>query len=196
MATERAYKLDELPQGRTDWDRLYRMTDEDIEMNAALDEDNPILDLPTDRVGLDQHIDRLLAKLAEREAEIATNDAIAKRRIDDIEAWRRQQNETHEREAQWIRQQVAAIAKRYDFGKRKSRDLPSGTFGHRWRPETIEIVDEAAAVAFAEANGLEIKKSVNKTPLVSHLKETDIVPDGCKIVPGEDSFFVTVGGGK
>lgn len=148
---------------------------------------------PADRLGLDAHLDRLLSKLAESEAEIAGNDQLAQVRIADIEAWRRQQNRSAESRAQWIRQQVAAIAASYDFGKQKSRTLPGGTFGFRSSRETLEILDQAAAVAFAEAHGLEIKKSVNKTPLVSHFTATGEIPDGCEYVPGADVFYIKAG---
>ena len=36
------YTLSEIPEDGTDWDRLNRMTEEEIEANAASDPDNPL----------------------------------------------------------------------------------------------------------------------------------------------------------
>lgn len=37
------YSRDEVPEGGTDWERLRAMTDEEVELAAASDPDNPLL---------------------------------------------------------------------------------------------------------------------------------------------------------
>ncbi len=146
-------------------------------------------------VNTDVVLDHYLEHLARREAEIEQNRAVAERRIDMIRLWERDANASNERECAWLRHVIETIARGYDFGKKKSRALPSGTFGYRARPATLEILDMPAAVAFAEANKLEIKKSVNKTPLLDYFKaHKGIIPDGCEYVAGADVFFVKTGG--
>lgn len=146
------------------------------------------------REAADAYLDHLLEKMAEREAAIASTNDIAERRILMIEGWRRQQNERVTREIQWLKIQIHAIGEGYDFEKgKKSRSLPNGSFGFRRTPDKVEIVDMDLAVSFAEARGLEIKKTVGKTPLKSHLKATGEIPDGCEFVPGTDEFFIKAG---
>lgn len=145
------------------------------------------------RAGLDTRLDFLLQKMADRALAIANNDEVADRRIAMIEGWRRQQNATIEREIGWLRLHFEALSDGYDFGAKKSRALPHGTFGFRKKGDTLEIIDMPAAVTFAEANGLEIKRSVNKTPLLEHFRKTGEIPDGTEFVPGGDAFFVKAG---
>lgn len=151
------------------------------------------LDVPEfdeSQTSIDVAIDRYLEALAERERAIQENGDVADRRKAMIDAWLADANRGHEREVRWLRHLIASLAEGYDFGKKKSRSLPSGTFGYRSKPATLEIVDMDAAVAFAEAHGLEVKRSVNKTPLLNHMKETGTVPDGTEYVDGSETFFV------
>lgn len=172
-------------------------TPEEQEREAFLRslDDFPVSEDLDDPVNTDVAIDRYLAALSEREAEILRNAQVATRRIDMIQAWLRDANARAEREAQWLRGMIEAFAKDYDFGKKKSRGLPSGTIGYRGRPATLEVTDPAAAVAFALANGLETKTTVAKTPLLAHFKATGEIPDGCEYVEGAETFFIRTGAG-
>ncbi len=51
----------------------------------------------------------------------------------------------------------------------------------------------AAAVAFAKTHAMEIKESVNKTPLLEYFKATGEIPDGTEYVSSEDKFFLQAG---
>lgn len=145
---------------------------------------------------LDARIDVYLAKLGELETEIARNAEIADRRVQMIRAWEAEANGRLDREAGWLRQAVASLAEGYDYGKKKSRALPHGTFGVRQGRDTLEIRDQAAAVAFAQANGLPVVTSVGKTPLMEHLKATGEVPDGCELRAATSVFFVQPAGAQ
>lgn len=81
--------------------------------------------------------------------------------------------------------------------RERSIVTPFGSFGFRMSREKREIVDEDAAIAFAEANAPEAVKVVKKV-LLSKLP---IGAEGVKVVPPEDKFFVrsgvkTNGGGE
>lgn len=81
--------------------------------------------------------------------------------------------------------------------RERSIVTPFGSFGFRKSREQREIVDEGAAIAFAEANAPEAVKVVKKV-LLSKLP---IGAEGVKVVPPEDKFFVrsgvkTNGGGE
>lgn len=143
-----------------------------------------------DATTTDVVLDHYLEQLREREAEIARNREVAERRKAMIDQWLSDALAGHEREAKWLRQQIEAFARDYDFGRRKSRSLPHGTIGYRARPDTLEIVDPAAALAFAKAYGLETKETVNKTPLLQYFKAGGVVPDGCEYVEGAETFYV------
>lgn len=79
----------------------------------------------------------------------------------------------------------------------KSHRLPSGQVGYRASRATVEIVDPTKALAFAKAEGLEVKVTevVNKTPLLEHVMRSGAEPDperdGFAFVPPVDSFFVS-----
>lgn len=139
---------------------------------------------------LDVRLDCLLERIGSLQAEIADNNEVANRRIAMVEGWRSQANDSLEKRIWWLRLQIEALADGYDYRGKKSRSLPSGSFGTRHRSETLEIIDMTAAVAFAKANDLEIKELVNKTPLLTHFKATGEIPDGTEHVPGGDEFFV------
>lgn len=142
---------------------------------------------------LDVRLDYLLSRIGDLKAEIAGNNEVADRRVAMIEGWRAQANGSLERRAWWIQLQIEALADGYDYRGKKSRSLPAGSFGFRKKSDTLEIVDMPTAVAFAEANSLEIKRSVNKTPLLIHFKATGEIPAGTEFVPGGDEFFVRAG---
>lgn len=81
--------------------------------------------------------------------------------------------------------------------RERSIVTPFGSFGYQTSREKREIVDEDAAIAFAEANAPEAVKVVKKV-LVSKLPPG---AEGVKVVPPEDKFFVrsgvkTNGGGE
>lgn len=159
----------------------------------SLDLDVPIFSHELgNRPQLDTFLDRYLEALAERERTIAENRRVADARKAMIDRWLQSENARIEREASWLTRQIEAFAFDYDYGKKKSRSLPHGTFGIRRSPDRLEIVDESAAVDYAVDCGLQeaIKYSILKTPLLKHLKATGEIPDGCELREGVESFYV------
>lgn len=122
---------------------------------------------PAERAEWDTYLDVLLERLAKAEADIAENQEVARRRIQMIQAWEHSANESLQRQAGWLRQQVEMFARGYDYGSKTSRQLPHGEFGTKKKPDSIEIVDQEKALGFARRVGLEIKveEKVQKTPL-------------------------------
>jgi hypothetical protein len=148
-----------------------------------------------DRVYADAELDMLLERLGAVEAEAARNREVAALRVEQIRAWAEGANRPLETRAGWLRLAIQARAEAYDYGSKKSRSLPHGSFGLRRRADTLEVTDPAAALAFAKANGLEVKESVNKTPLLHHFKATGELPDGTEFRSGADEFFIKATGG-
>lgn len=138
---------------------------------------------------LDASMDRYLEALGRREAEIARNEAVADLRKKEIDWWCEHENARMEREARWLRHVLEVMGKAYDFGAKKSRNLPHGVFGFRRGKDRINVLDMALAVEAAEAAGLPIKKEVGKTELLELVKSTGEVPAGVELVSGEDAFY-------
>lgn len=144
---------------------------------------------------MDVAIDRALEQIAEARREIAKNDAVAERRKQMIEDWRQEVNVTHENRIVWATRMVQSLASAYDFGKKRSRSLPAGTFGFRKSPDRLVVNDMDAALAFAKrtsqlAGEIKVTESIPSTPLKQWAQSTGEVPDGCELVGGEDAFFV------
>ena len=144
-------------------------------------------------------LDWLLERIANRQAEIATNNAIADRRKLQIEDWRQGENAKIERSIDWFNSQIRQLVPieptefEQQFGKR-SRTLPFGTIGYRKMPDTIEVFNPERALEWAKARGQETKiipasETVSKTVLKAALKQhTD--PDGFEVIRGLDEFYV------
>ena len=78
-------------------------------------------------------------------------------------------------------------------GSRKSIDFPHGRAGFRKTRETVEIVDQEAAVNWAKENCFEAlrkKEWTIKTPLIKYLRDTGVIPDGCEHEPAKDKFYI------
>lgn len=172
--------------------------DDAAEFAAWLEEENLADAAPDDRVELDVWFDRRLAALAAIEAEMRRNEEVAQRRIEMIRAWMEEQNAVLERRANFLRGLLEQAARAYPYpGKAKSRKLPHGTFGSRTVPPKLEIEDEMAALAFAKAqvpDAVRVRESVLVSELKAWWQSTGILPDGCRVVPAEERFYVTAGG--
>ena len=110
---------------------------------------------------MDMRLEYLLEKLEAVELQIASNNDVARRRIDMIRAWEHGQNETLQKQVGWLTFEIGQTAPpdRFAFKLRYgklSRELPHGKVGFRAKPDSVEITDPAAAVAYAEANGLDL----------------------------------------
>jgi len=77
--------------------------------------------------------------------------------------------------------------------KRRSVKLPSGTAGFRASPDRVEVEDEAAALAWCEANlpaAVKTKKYLSLTEIKASLKAGGAMPEAVRLVGGETRFYV------
>lgn len=172
-------------------------SEQDCDLLAWLEEQD-VLNGETfdpEQAARDGYIDHLLALMADLDAEHAADSALAERRIEErtrvIREWAAAQAERYQRRRDYLEQQLRVLAAHVDMRGKRSRTFPHGKVGLRKKQDTLEILDMQAAVAFAERAGLEVKKSVNKTPLLDLLKRTGEIADGCDLVPGGDEIYVT-----
>lgn len=78
---------------------------------------------------------------------------------------------------------------------KKSRHVtfPAGEAGFRKSPDRLDITDEAVALMWAKANcpeAVKVTETVQKTPLKKRIESTGEMPDGVKLVPGEERFYI------
>lgn len=121
--------------------------------------------------------------------------------------------------AEVLRQMVCSLAIDADFGKKKSRDVAFGSYGRRQIPVKVAIVDDAAALDWAEKNQPHIvrleatapgdwvianweqmtsdmqlmftaaKRRLSKTALNAYVKASGEEPPGVNVEPAHDEAF-------
>lgn len=122
--------------------------------------------------------------------------AALKQRINNLQQMIRQ----HEARENWLalkwKPLVESIVDGYlavAKGKARSVLLEFGRVGRKMSRGSIEIVDEKAAVAWAEAHipeAVKVEKSVLKLPLAG--LERELPENAFKVVPPTDQFFVSI----
>jgi hypothetical protein len=153
-----------------------------------------------DRVRMDEWIDSRLEKIANLQAQIAENTAVANRRIRIIQAHTDEQNATIERQVKWLEDALRHVARAYPYPKGKTRKLPFGEIGIRTQKAKL-VVDEAVRVLEeVEAGTLPIecrrvKFEVAKDVLNKYWESTGLAIPGTHVEPAIEKPFVTVKGG-
>lgn len=160
-------------------------------------------DLPEgEAVGMaEARVDYLLQRAAAEKQRIERIQAAAKARVQMIQNHAAEEVAKVERRLAYlesvVRLQLPGDGARFKFlYGAKSLKLPHGQVGFKQHRATVDIVDPAKALAFAQAHGLEIRvvQSVNKTPLIEHVVRTSEDPDpetdGFAFVPARDAFFL------
>jgi len=81
-------------------------------------------------------------------------------------------------------------------GSKKSRTFPAGSVGWRKVASKLKVVDEAAALDWARADGnpslIRVKVELNRAALGEHFKSTGEVPPGCEVEPEGETCYVKV----
>lgn len=137
--------------------------EQSIDIGPSFDE------APADPVELDRWIDWRLRRIQQLVQQQKKNAEVVRTEIEKLTEWRDGENASLQRSIDWFEQQVVAAAHGYDFGDKKSRKLPHGTFGKRLVGGRTVITDMAAAVAFAREKGVPVK--VVESVMVSDIKE-------------------------
>jgi Bacteriophage Mu Gam like protein len=149
---------------------------------------------PSLSVELDVWIDRRLERLAELRAQQAREQRVMEARLAMVRGHFGAAIRALRARQDWLERELMAVAASYPYPRgRRSRQLAFGRIGLRRSRARIEIGDEAAALAWAEAHMSEDVSSrrwITRTPLLAHFEATGEVPDGCEYLPGEDRPFV------
>lgn len=150
----------------------------------------------TDTIQVDARLDHFLERVKLIRWQIQQNEGVAKLRAAEIEDWKVGTNRGHERRIEWLESEIERLTDGYDYGRKKSRKLPNGSFGWRSLPDKIDIVEPGRAIAFAESRALDVtvEKRVSKTTLMKHVEATGEIPDvddgGFLHIEGGERFFI------
>lgn len=149
---------------------------------------------------VDARADMLLEALADLEREDERDALMAAERQDQVARWLERQRTRRDRRSEYLVALIEEIAAVYDFGRKKSRDLPNGVFGYRAKRATVEVVDKAAAVEWATVHCPAAVKErtsqeVTKTELVRMVESTGVHLDpattGLRYVEGREDLYIT-----
>ena len=89
----------------------------------------------------------------------------------------------------WVRQELDVRG-----GKQKSINLPAGRVGFRTKQDRLVIDDEAAAIAWAKNHcpgAVNTVERCGKRHLDEHFEATGELPDGARLEPSHESFYVS-----
>ncbi|MFP3947132.1 MAG: host-nuclease inhibitor Gam family protein [Longimicrobiales bacterium] len=155
---------------------------------------------------LDSRIDALLERIAERRAEIRESEEVEERRVQMIRDHFKGERYSLEASVEYLENKVRLLALGgYDFKRKKSRNLPHGTFGFRATRPTVEVVNEERAVKWAGSavpEAVKVTRSVLKTPILDALTDEGVLAEtgevldaeehGVRFVPGDarGTFYV------
>lgn len=141
---------------------------------------------------VDARVDALLLSIGALEAEAKKNTAVATARKEQIQAWLDDENGHLESSVDFLTRKIQDLTRSYDFGRKRSRNLPAGTFGYRRASDTLTIEDPTKAIEFSKAQGLSIrvKESPDGHALLEWVKTKGEVPDGTLFKQGVDTFYV------
>jgi phage host-nuclease inhibitor protein Gam len=153
-----------------------------------------------DQANVDVRVDYLLEVTASIMQEQARNKAVYDARKAKLDRWWEEQTLIAENRMSYVRDRILTITAGYDYGKKKSRALPNGTFGWRKVPARVEVVNPQAALDWAKKNQIQIKvaESVLLKPLLSavqkQLQSTGELPDpdvtGVRFEDATERFYI------
>jgi hypothetical protein len=157
----------------------------------------PPEDAARDAVVAGAQIDRYLEHLARIQKAFREQQEIAAARKADIDAWLAEEQAGADRSAKWLIGGIRSLEGALNYGKKRSYSLPKGTVGYRESKEGIEVIDAAAALAFAvRVRIARMEPKVGKTELHAYFKAHRKVPDGCEVRPATDKFYVETNEGR
>ncbi len=136
-----------------------------------------------------------ISKISRAEASIAQRQIAAEAYKAKVDAWLAQANKDDIATVDaitgmlkpWAEVEIAKA------GKTKHVKLLGGEIGYRQSPSHLEVTDEAAAIAWAEAHcpeAVKVEKRLVKTPLKDAIQKRGEMPDGAELVAGEVHWYV------
>lgn len=126
---------------------------------------------------------------------IAYHEAEAKRIKDAMT----RETRRHENAAEGLRQHFGQMLEAFarqaidaEGGKRQKLVLPNGVaLAFRKIPDGLAVVNDAAVLEWAEQEcAAAIKRSLSKTPVTAHWKETGEIPPGCEALRDRVGFYI------
>lgn len=152
-----------------------------------------------DRASVRLRCDYLLEKIQDQEKRAEEIAQFTARKIQMVQDHSRGELDTIKRRVEWLHSRLrlhlphTGAGMEEAFGK-KSLALPHGTVGFRASPATVRIVDQAALVVYANANGIPVQITTTEKVLSADVKTwhemTGDVPPGVEYVEGSESFYV------
>lgn len=155
---------------------------------GALDDDQPA-PAPVDEA----EVDRLLRWLRRLDREAVAIHARFDPEIERITARRDDLLAGVTAEADRIRAGLEHWAREQRAAGVKSIELPHGTIATRAGRERVDVVDETAAVAWAEIelrDAVRVKRSIDKAVVLAHVTATGEVPPGVEVHRGDPSVTI------
>lgn len=142
---------------------------------------------------LDLTADSHLREIRKKRELIEVNREIAEKEKAMVDEWLASENASLEKSIAHHTEMLKTIALSYDFGDKKSRNLPNGVFGFRKSVDTLNVVDDTAALEWARKEGIlkvETVERYSKKDLLECVRTRGEIPDGCEYVPGQEQFYV------
>lgn len=160
----------------------------------------PVLDLdrPMGDAECDALASALLGRLAECQADVARYRAALAREVTRLQTRYGSLIAPLERQATMFEQAIHELARRADFGKRRSRAVGNGVYGIRTVPERVEVTDAAAALAWAKDHVPTAVKAVTTEKLehkvvagavLARVRGTGELPPGFEVHAAHDAPF-------
>jgi phage host-nuclease inhibitor protein Gam len=141
-----------------------------------------------------------LRKIERIEGRCAARAAAVEAECRRLREWAERENARERESADFLAAKLEPWARgELDGQRRRSIGLPDGTVGFRSTPGRVEVTDEAAALAYCEANlpeAVKVKKSISKSEIAEKFKKTGELPVGCEWAAGEERFYVKTGSGE
>lgn len=160
-----------------------------------------VLQGPTSDAQLDAAASEICRRLGDAEADRARFVEAEKAEVERIKMRYAALREPVDRRIGQLEELGREVARRADFGKKKSRTVGYGSYGRKLKKERVEIVDPAAALEFARAQKIEgaiktetVEKPVHKVlePVVMEYirKHEGEVPAGFEHIDESDEPWV------
>jgi len=136
-----------------------------------------------------------IAKIVRAERAIAQRQAVAEAYLDKVRKWLDDANKADISTVDAMTEMLKPWAT-VEIAKgtgAKHVKLLGGEIGYRQSPASLEVNDEAAAIAWAEENcteAVKIEKRLIKTPLKKLIMENGECPPGVEVKPGDIKWYV------
>ena len=114
-----------------------------------------VLEGPTTDAQLDAAASEICRRLGEANAELDRYEEAESAEVARIEMRYAALCEPVQKRISQLEELGREIARRADFGKKKSRDVGFGSYGRKKKSERVKIIDAAAAIAFARAQEID-----------------------------------------